>query len=233
MELLLYRNYLKYLKDNKTPVFEDLKKIPIVMIVFLMALIISAICAVIVLYVEQIRQYFLVALTVETVFSLVTFSYAQHYEIKKSDQDIKEHKVYCEELLVWLKTILISVEKEDIVELKARIDKRLEQYAEKQQNTLDIVIRIIQILIIPIALTVITVVLNNEHDISIILTYGIIFIMVISFILVTIFGFISFINLIRKTEYEKMNFFSQDLQSILDTQFEDGIFAKTDVNEQK
>ena len=94
MELLLYRNYLKYLKDNKTPVFEDLKKIPIVMIVFLMALIISAICAVIVLYVEQIRQYFLVALTVETVFSLVTFSYAQHYEIKKSDQDIKEHKVF-------------------------------------------------------------------------------------------------------------------------------------------
>ena len=30
-----------------------------------------------------------------------------------------------------------------------------------------------------------------------------------------------------------MNIFSKDLQGILDTQFEDGIFAKIDIKEQK
>lgn len=233
MELLLYRSYLKYLKDNRTPVSKALKRIPKLMIVLLVALILSTICAVVVLYMEQIRQYFFVPLGVEAIVSLIVFSYAQHYEIKNSDKDIKEHKKYCEALYIWLKKSLISVEPKDIVELKSRMDSRLEKYAETQQRTTDIIMRFIQTLIIPVILTVLTVILNNQIDIGVILAYGIVAIMLLCFFIVTIFGFVSFINLIRKNEYEKMNSFSKDLQSILDTQFEDGIFAKIDVKEQK
>ncbi len=233
MELLLYRSYLKYLKDNRIPVSKALKRIPKLMIVLLVALILSAISAVVFLYIEQIRQYFFVPLGVEAIVSLIVFSYAQHYEIKNSDKDIKEHKKYCESLYIWLKKSLISVEPKDIVELKSRMDSRLEKYAETQQRTTDIIMRFIQTLIIPVILTVLTVILNNQIDIGVILAYGIVAIMLLCFFIVTIFGFVSFINLIRKNEYEKMNSFSKDLQSILDTQFEDGIFAKIDVKEQK
>ena len=233
MELLLYRSYLKYLKDNRIPVSKALKRIPKLMIVLLVALILSAISAVVFLYIEQIRQYFFVPLGVEAIVSLIVFSYAQHYEIKNSDKDIKEHKKYCEALYIWLKKSLISVEPKDIVELKSRMDSRLEKYAETQQRTTDIIMRFIQTLIIPVILTVLTVILNNQIDIGVILAYGIVAIMLLCFFIVTIFGFVSFINLIRKNEYEKMNSFSKDLQSILDTQFEDGIFAKIDVKEQK
>ena len=231
MELLLYRSYLKYLKDNKTPVSEALKKLPKVMLGLLIALILSAICAVVVLCMERIRRYFFVPLGVEAIVSLIVFSYAQHYEIKNSDKDIKEHKKYCEALYIWLKKSLISVEPKDIVELKSRMDSRLEKYAETQQRTTDIIMRFIQTLIIPVILTVLTVILNNQIDISVILVYGIVAIMLLCFFIVTIFGFVAFINLIRKNEYEKVNSFSKDLQSILDTQFEDGIFAKIDVKE--
>lgn len=233
MELLLYRSYLKYLKDNKIPVSEALKKIPKVMLWILISLILSAICAVVVLCIEQIRQYFFVALGVEAIVSLIVFLYAQHYEIKNSDKDIKAHKKYCEALYIWLEKSLISVESKDIVELKSRMDSRLEKYAETQQRTTDIIMRFIQTLIIPVILTVLTVILNNQIDINVILAYGFVAIMLLCFFIVTLFGFVSFINLIRKNEYEKMNSFSKDLQSILDTQFEDGIFAKIDVKEQK
>lgn len=233
MELLLYRSYLKYLKDNKIPVSEALKKIPKVMLGLLISLILSAICAVIVLCIKQIRQYFFAALGVEAVVSLIVFLYAQHYEIKNSDKDIKAHKKYCESLYIWLEKSLISVESKDIVELKSRMDSRLEKYAETQQRTTDIIMRFIQALIIPVILTVLTVILNNQIDINVILAYGFVAIMLLCFFIVTLFGFVSFINLIRKNEYEKMNSFSKDLQSILDTQFEDGIFAKIDVKEQK
>ncbi len=233
MELLLYRSYLKYLKENKIPVSEALKRIPKLMIVLLVALILSAISAVVVLYIEQIRQYFFVPLGVEAIVSLIVFSYAQHYEIKNSDKDIKAHKKYCEALYIWLEKSLISVESKDIVELKSRMDSRLEKYAETQQRTTDIIMRFIQTLIIPVILTVLTVILNNQIDINVILAYGFVAIMLLCFFIVTLFGFVSFINLIRKNEYEKMNSFSKDLQSILDTQFEDGIFAKIDVKEQK
>ena len=226
MELLLYRSYLKYLKDNKTPVSEALKKIPKVMLRLSIALILSAICAVVVLCIERIRRYFFVPLGIEAIVSLIVFSYAQHYEIKNSDKDIKEHKKYCQALYIWLKKSLISVEPKDIVELKSRMDSRLKKYAETQQRTTDIIMRFIQTLIIPVILTVLTVILNNQIDISVILAYSIAAIMLLCFFIVTLFGFVSFINLIRKNECEKMNSFSKDLQSILDTQFEDGIFAK-------
>ena len=211
MELLLYRSYLKYLKDNKIPVSEALKKIPKVMLGLLIALILSAICAVVVLCIEQIRQYFFIALGIETIVSLIVFLYAQHYEIKNSDKDIKEHKKYCEALYIWLRKSLISVEPKDIVELKSRMDSRLEKYAETQQRTTDIIMRFIQTLIIPVILTVLTVILNNQIDINVILAYGFVAIMLLCFFIVTLFGFVSFINLIRKNEYEKMNSFSKEI----------------------
>lgn len=80
-------------------------------------------------------------------------------------------------------------------------------------------------LIIPIVLTVLTVVLNKQIDISLIFAYGFIAIMILSFLAVTSFGFISFFNLIRKNESEKMKSFVNDLQGILDTQFDEGIFS--------
>lgn len=233
MEILLYRSYLKYLKDNKMPVSEALKRVPTVMIILLIALILSAICAVVVLCIEQIRKYFLIALLVEAIVSMIVFLYAQHYEIKNSDEDIKEHKKYCEELYTWLKTSLVTVEKKDIVELKSRMDSRLEKYAETEQKTTDIIMRFIQALIIPVILTVLTVILNNQIDISTILAYGIVAIMVFCFIVITIFGIVSAFNLMRKNEHEKMNSFSKDLQGILDTQFEDGVFANIDITEQR
>ncbi len=128
---------------------------------------------------------------------------------------------------------MVAVDKKDIVELKDRMDSRLEKYAEIQQRTTDIIMRFIQALIIPVILTVLTVILNNQIDISAILAYGIVAIMVFCFIVITIFGIVSAFNLMRKNEHEKMNSFSKDLQGILDTQFEDGIFAKIDVKEEK
>ena len=97
-----------------------------------------------------------------------------------------------------MKKTLITVEPKDIVELKSRMDSRLEKYAETQQRTIDIIMRFIQALIIPVTLTVLTVILNNQIDISVILAYGILTIMLLCFFIEIAFGFISFISLIRK-----------------------------------
>lgn len=127
---------------------------------------------------------------------------------------------------MWLKNTSVSVARKDIIELKSRLVNRLEKYEQKQQKTYDVAIRFIQVLIIPIVLTILTVVLNKQIDISMIFAYGFIAIMILSFLAVTLFGFISFVNLIRKNEFEKMKSFVNDLQGILDTQFDEGIFAK-------
>ena len=226
MELLLYRSYLKYLKDNREPISKAFKKMPKTMVALLIILLLSAISVILVICIEKIRMYFYAAIVIEVIIAFVVFLYGQHYEIKNSDQDIKEYETYCSNLLVWLKNTSVSVDRKDIVELKRRMVYRLEKYEQKQQKTYDIAIRFIQVLIIPIVLTILTVVLNKQIDISMIFVYGFIAIMVLSFLAVTLFGFISFVNLIRKNEFEKMKSFVNDLQGILDTQFDEGIFAK-------
>lgn len=226
MELLLYRSYLKYLKDNRVPMSKAFKKMPKTMVALLIILLLSAISVILVICIEKIRIYFYAAIAIEVIIAFIVFLYGQHYEIKNSDQDIKEYESYCSNLFVWLKNTSVSVARKDIIELKSRMVYRLEKYEQKQQRTYDVAIKFIQVLIIPIVLTVLTVVLNKQIDISMILAYGFITIMILSFLAVTLFGFISFVNLIRKNEFEKMKSFVNDLQGILDTQFDEGIFAK-------
>lgn len=231
MELLLYRNYLKYLKDNRLPMSKAFKKLPKTMLVLLIILSIAAIGVIVVLCIEKVSAYFYMAVVIEAAVAFVVFSYWQHYEIENSSQDIKEYKNYCSDLFVWLENTSVSIDREDIIELRNRIVNRLEKYEQKQQKTYDIIIRFVQALIMSIVLSVLTVVLNKQFDISMILAYGFIAIMVPSFFAVTLFGFTSFVNLIRKNEFEKMKSFSNDLQGILDTQFAEGIFAKTNVKD--
>lgn len=225
MELLLYRSYLKYLKDNRVPMSKAFKKMPKTMVSLLIILLLSVISVILVICIEKIRMYFYVAIAIEITIAFAVFLYGQHYEIENSDQDIKEYETYCNNLFVWLKNTSVSVERKDIIELKSRMINRLEKYEQKQQKTYDVAIRFIQVLIIPIVLTILTVVLNKQIDISLIFAYGFIAIMILSFLAVTLFGFISFVNLIRKNESEKMKSFVNDLQGILDTQFDEGIFA--------
>ncbi len=225
MELLLYRSYLKYLKNNRMPMSKAFKKMPKTMVALLIILLLSAISVIVVICIEKIRIYFYAAIAIEVIIAFAVFLYGQHYEIKNSDQDIKKYKTYCTNLFLWLTNTSVSVEKKDIIELKNRMVNRLEKHEQKQQRTYDVAIRFIQVLIIPIVLTVLTVVLNKQIDISLIFAYGFIAIMILSFLAVTSFGFISFFNLIRKNESEKMKSFVNDLQGILDTQFDEGIFA--------
>lgn len=225
MELLLYRSYLKYLKDNREPISKAFKKMPKTMVSLLIILLLSAISVIVVICIEKIRIYFYAAIAIEVIIAFAVFLYGQHYEIKNSDQDIKKYKTYCTNLFLWLTNTSVSVERKDIIELKSRMVNRLEKHEQKQQRTYDVAIRFIQVLIIPIVLTVLTVVLNKQIDISLIFAYGFIAIMILSFLAVTSFGFISFFNLIRKNESEKMKSFVNDLQGILDTQFDEGIFA--------
>lgn len=226
MELLLYRSYLKYLKDNRMPMSKAFKKMPKTMVALLIILLLSAISVILVICIEKIRIYFYAAIAIEVTIAFSVFLYGQHYETKNSDQDIKKYKTYCTNLFLWLTNTSVSVERKDIIELKNRMVNRLEKHEQKQQKTYDVAIRFIQVLIIPIVLTILTVVLNKQVDISMILAYGFITIMILSFLAVTLFGFISFVNLIRKNEFEKMKSFVNDLQGILDTQFDEGIFAK-------
>lgn len=121
MELLLYRSYLKYLKDNRVPMSKAFKKMPKTMVSLLIILLLSAISVIVVICIEKIRIYFYAAIAIEVIIAFAVFLYGQHYEIKNSDQDIKKYKTYCTNLFLWLTNTSVSVERKDIIELKSRM----------------------------------------------------------------------------------------------------------------
>lgn len=84
---------------------------------------------------------------------------------------------------------------------------------------MDMLIRVIQSLVIPVVLSILAVLISKQVDISTIFTYGFMAILFPVFLGITLFGVVSLFSLLKRRKYEKLIRFSNDLQGILDTQF--------------
>lgn len=226
MEQILYKNYLKYLKDNKTPLYKALLSIPKCAAVLLVALVLLCATSLMFLCVEKLRQYFIIPLAIEIVFSIVSYFYSEHYEINNSEIYMNNYKEHCSDIYAWLQDISISVTKDSIIEIKRRIDVKLEKMEktkEKNRNTIE---RIIQVIIIPFVLAMFAALIKNESDANVIVAYGVYFIFFPIALLITLFGLFEVFNMVNKNEFNRLKNFSDDLQGILDTQYVGGLFEK-------
>lgn len=103
MEQILYKNYLKYLKDNKPPLYKTLLSIPKCAADILVALVISGAVTFVFMCAEKLRQYIIIPLAFEVVFSIVAYFYSEHYEINNSEKYLENYKEYCGDIYNWLK----------------------------------------------------------------------------------------------------------------------------------
>lgn len=226
MEQILYKNYLKYLKENKTPLYKALQSVPKCAAGILIALVLSGVVAFIFMCSEKLRQYFIVPLVIETIFCIIAYFYSEHYEINNSAKHLENYKEYCSDIYNWLQSISISVAKDSIIEIKRRIDVKLEKKEktkEKNRNTIE---RIFQVIIIPFILAMFAALIKNESDANVIVAYGIYFIFFPIALLITLFGLFEVFNMVNNNEFNRLKNFSDDLQGILDTQYVGGLFEK-------
>ena len=226
MEQILYKNYLKYLKENKTPLYKALQSIPKCAAGILIALVLSGVVAFIFMCSEKLRQYFIVPLVIETIFCIIAYFYSEHYEINNSAKHLENYKEYCSDIYNWLQSISISVAEDSIIEIKRRIDVKLEKKEktkEKNRNTIE---RIFQVIIIPFILAMFAALIKNESDANVIVAYGIYFIFFPIALLITLFGLFEVFNMVNNNEFNRLKNFSDDLQGILDTQYVGGLFEK-------
>lgn len=229
MEQILYKNYLKYLKDNKTPLYKTLLSIPKCAAGILVALVLSGVVTFVFMCAEKLRQYIFIPLAFEVVFSIVAYFYSEHYEINNSEKYLKNYKEYCGDIYNWLQNMSISISKDSIIEIKRRIDNKLEKMEKTKEKNINTIERIIQVIIIPFVLAMFAALIKNESDANVIVTYGVYFIFFPIALLVTLFGLFEVFSMINKNEFNKLKNFSDDLQGILDTQYADCLFEKTHI----
>ena len=225
----MYKNYLKYLKENKTPLYKALLSIPKCAAGILVALVLSGVVTFVFMCAEKLRQYIIIPLAFEVVFSIVAYFYSEHYEINNSEKYLENYKEYCGDIYNWLKNTSISVEKTSIIEIKRRIDDKLEKMEKSKENNRNTIERIVQVIIIPFVLAMFAALIKNESDANVIVAYGVYFIFFPIALLVMMFGLFEVFSMINKNEFNKLKKFSDDLQGILDTQYADSLFEKTHI----
>lgn len=223
MENYIFNCYLKWLKDEKKKegnIFKRISKLTITANVLIASMII-VLAAIIVLFV--LEYYGLIAidwiylpLFLESIIGAITYVYTSRYEIDHSYDNLSEYKAFCQKLSIMLSSKQISNPSflSDIIE---RIDTRIENMNSRIKMIYDRVHKIMELLIIPIALSVIGSILDNQPDTQMVLDNIISIMMTILLIYAILGGGCCFvINLTIAKKKEKYMLFKCDLQSILD-----------------
>ena len=126
-----------------------------------------------------------------------------------------EYSARCLEIKNWLISNAIE-DKENICEIKKRIEKHILTYKEEQKVLTERIDKWLQMLVVPLATLIITYTINQTYSLKEKTSY------VVSTLLLfmLLYGFICIIKnasrFIKKQRIEQMTYFVADLQGVLD-----------------
>lgn len=114
----------------------------------------------------------------------------------------------------------MNVTPENITEIMTRTNKRIDLLEKKRKERRDRIDRWIQILIIPILLAIFSAVIKEQTDLSLLLVYAVTMIVAIASTGLAFLNIYNILDSFQKRKLEQIKSFVEDLQGILDCQFE-------------
>jgi len=159
-------------------------------------------------------------LAVEVLTCVALYFYTENFQIKTSDSRLFVYQEYCEKIKHWLDSVGVNVTPENITEIMTRTNKRIDLLEKKRKERRDRIDRWIQILIIPILLAIFSAVIKEQTDLSLLLVYAVTMIVAIASTGLAFLNIYNILDFFQKRKLEQMKSFVEDLQGILDCQFE-------------
>lgn len=214
MEELLFYDYLSFQKKCITSFEKRILKFPRKVLCIFFLSVLALFVAIISIFIGALKIE-LIAVIIE-ILSCWALEYAlERYKISNSKVRISEYSARCLELKKWL--ISNSIEdKEEIFEIKNRIEKHIAAYKEDQKVLTERIDKWLQMLVVPLTILIITYAINQTVPVKEKTSY------VISILLLfmLLYGLICIIKnafrFIKKQRIEQMTYFSADLQGVLD-----------------
>ncbi len=206
--------YLNYQKSNNPDISKKLKVLPLDIWVLMIAVVIS-ICGAIGSVCKGWDYASYIFLFCEVVLSILFYWRFENYRIKISKISLEKHREYCLNIEDWLKTI--KIEKYEHIELVyKRITERIVKNENEHKNSSDRLDKWVQVLAVPVLLCFITEIIKSDADLVVAVAnlFVVIFISIIGFSSVYIFRFLKWFPI--KREIAQMQYFAEDLRSILD-----------------
>lgn len=220
MESILFDSYRKYQKEQKDNFIQAIFKLPVWVQIFLAMIVLCLVYSVLVLFVLCLRVVYGYCLAVEVLTCVALYFYTENFQIKTSDSRLFVYQEYCEKIKHWLDSVGVNVTPENITEIMTRTNKRIDLLEKKRKERRDRIDRWIQILIIPILLAIFSAVIKEQTDLSLLLVYAVTMIVAIASTGLAFLNIYNILDSFQKRKLEQIKSFVEDLQGILDCQFE-------------
>ena len=218
MEMLLFYSYLKYQKDTQGGMIKNILKLPAFIKIILIVLTIILILSLVFLFIFPNIHIVFTLLFLEISCAIATYFYEEHIRIEKSNKNIAHFEDRCIRVFQWLKEQSIS-DKQEIEAYKNRLTAHINKSENAREIKKQRLEKWVQILLIPVSLAAFSALMKEQTDISIIIWYTFIFVVLAAVICAYIWGISSIIQVLTKRKLAQIQMFINDLQGILDTQF--------------
>lgn len=230
MEDILFDGYRKYLKDTQDNVFKAFFNMPLGGKILLVAIILCVVASIFFLVFTKWVIVSLILLGVDIVLCIASYFFVESYQIKTSDIRVVDYKKYCSKIKEWLESNDIEVTKSTLTELENRVLKVWESKENARKKGIERVEKWIQALLIPLLLAVFAEIIDGQTDVSTLISSMLILIIAIGVVCATVINCYNLVSFFQKRKLEQMRKFANDLQGVIDTQFEDSLIKKINVN---
>ena len=136
------------------------------------------------------------------------------------------YQEYISNMCLWLEKIGFVMTRENTLDLIWRFEKEIENKEKQRINRRDHIEKWIQIFIIPILLAVFSVLIKEQTDLTMLITYAALFLIVIGSVASVFLSCYSIYDFFKKHKIEQMKSLCDDLQGVLDCQFDEKLFYK-------
>lgn len=219
METFIFYNYLKWKKDTKNDTINKIIKMPTIPKLLIILLISSGILSIVTLFVSQkLSSIFII---IEVLSGIISFINSEKMFIDNSPQKYQDFKEYCKKLRNWLKNFDIKSE-EQISTLKNRINHTVIEAKEKSKIKKENAEKWLQVLLIPIILAVANNIINTQTETNKVIAYIFSIMIVFLSIYTTTIALVSATSIFDNWQISKYERFYNELQSVLDIEFNSG-----------
>ena len=225
MDEYLFNCYLYWQRERYGNIFKQLHKISSVMRIILITTCILMLSAVVFIVLESTgiiaANCSLLIMIISMILFIILKIYTDHYMVKNSYTHFDNYKEYCISFKDWLIEHGIE-DKELVLTVIKRKKEALSIMDDRILKNNERVNKVMQILIIPVTLSMLGTILNIQTDTNLIIEIGVQFLILVLLMYLLCSFFVSvFNNVIIKQKQDNIIEFVNDLQSIIDLKLYD------------
>lgn len=220
MKDILFDSYRQYQKESKESTIKAFFKLPVPAMVLLCVSLACVVFNFVVIICNLVASLGIVCLMAEIAIYIVLYLYTDSYQIKASNTRVKTYVKYCSDLLTWFRKAGFVASKENLLELISRVDEHINDSQQRKKNNQQRFDKWCQALLFPIVLAIFSTVIKDQTDVMLMLSYAVIIILAIGLLYLGAYHCLNIISFFEKRKIAQMKSFADDLQGIMDTQFD-------------